>query len=194
MNAKQLQVLNDTFALQDFCKCAYTHSAAFDYTRPMESVTHLKTYICDYFKLTERKLESGARDREYVIARFIVAFLMYFQLQKTFKEIGKCLGGRDHTTALHAVTEMCKTLISNSEDEFTTRTKREFINICTELNQDYSSLVEMAEYYIDQKIKKLLAKREFLKEKYEPIVNTVVNLTPPIDRKSFTTYSNRQFV
>lgn len=47
-------------------------------------------------------IKGKSRGRKVVIARFIVCYVAYEKSQETLKTIGEYLGGRDHTTIIHA--------------------------------------------------------------------------------------------
>ena len=63
-------------------------------------------YIMDatskYYNIAIRDLISKSRKKELVRPRQIVMYLLRKEIEMSFPNIGKELGGRDHTTAIHA--------------------------------------------------------------------------------------------
>jgi len=54
------------------------------------------------FGLIDSDLTGRSHERKRVYARFAFAFLARGRLKLSYPEIGRALGGRDHTTAQHA--------------------------------------------------------------------------------------------
>lgn len=57
--------------------------------------------ICHYFGIKQEELMSKKRSRELVYPRQITMYLMRSQLSLSYPNIGKLLGGKDHTTIIH---------------------------------------------------------------------------------------------
>ncbi len=57
--------------------------------------------VATYFKLETRLLRGKQRDREIVLPRQIAMYLMREETTASLLEIGRELGGRDHSTVLH---------------------------------------------------------------------------------------------
>ena len=55
-----------------------------------------------------------SRDMDVVRARHIAVYLMRKHVGLSFPVIGKILGGRHHTTAMHAYTKTADEILSNS--------------------------------------------------------------------------------
>ncbi|MFA5127078.1 MAG: chromosomal replication initiator protein DnaA [Patescibacteria group bacterium] len=58
--------------------------------------------VADFFGITLEQLLGSSRKKELVLPRQIAMFLMREQLKSSFPNIGQEIGGRDHTTAMHA--------------------------------------------------------------------------------------------
>lgn len=56
---------------------------------------------CKYFDLTRSQMTSDRRTAPVVYARQIAMYLCKFHTTKSYPEIGRRFGGRDHTTVLH---------------------------------------------------------------------------------------------
>jgi chromosomal replication initiator protein len=57
--------------------------------------------VCRYYKVDPRALRGKARDREIVLPRQVAMYLMRQKTQASLVEIGRELGGKDHSTVLH---------------------------------------------------------------------------------------------
>jgi len=58
--------------------------------------------VSEYFDITLDELTGQSRRKELVVPRQITMFLMREELDSSYPTIGKELGDRDHTTAMHA--------------------------------------------------------------------------------------------
>lgn len=56
---------------------------------------------CGYFDLTRSQIISARRTAPVVYARQIAMYLCKYLTTKSYPEIGRRMGGRDHTTVLH---------------------------------------------------------------------------------------------
>jgi chromosomal replication initiator protein len=59
--------------------------------------------VSEFYDVSKEKIINGGRKREYVKPRQIVMFLLRKELKESYPYIGKKLGGKDHTTVIHAV-------------------------------------------------------------------------------------------
>lgn len=62
--------------------------------------------ISEYLKVSIDEIKSNVRKREYVTARKWYAFIQHLFKQQPFKSIGKDLGGKDHSTQIHAMQKL----------------------------------------------------------------------------------------
>jgi chromosomal replication initiator protein len=74
------------------------------YTRPIE----ILKVISKHFNVTESQIIGPKRLRPIVIPRQYAMYLMRVDLEISYKEIGRILGGRDHTTVMYAVEKISK--------------------------------------------------------------------------------------
>ncbi len=58
---------------------------------------------CKYFTVLKRDLLGARRARPIARPRQIVMYFLRTELQLPFEEVGRIIGGRDHTTVMHAV-------------------------------------------------------------------------------------------
>lgn len=63
--------------------------------------------VCNYYNIKPTQLKGSKREASLVRSRHICMFLLK-ELGLTFVEIGNLLGGRDHTTVMHAVEKITK--------------------------------------------------------------------------------------
>lgn len=66
--------------------------------------------ICNFFDIAREDLVGQSRKKGLVVPRQITMYLMREELRSSFPAIGQELGGRDHTTAMHAYTKISSSL------------------------------------------------------------------------------------
>ncbi|MFH1536481.1 MAG: chromosomal replication initiator protein DnaA [Patescibacteria group bacterium] len=71
--------------------------------------------VSDYFDIKIPDLTGNCRKKELVVPRQIVMYLMREEMRSSYPNIGQELGGRDHTTAMHAYTKISKELEENEK-------------------------------------------------------------------------------
>jgi chromosomal replication initiator protein len=72
-------------------------------------------YVCEYYRIKTTQLKGPKRDAALVKARHITMYILYKDLKLTLKDIGGLLGGRDHTTIMHGVEKVEKS-VENKAD------------------------------------------------------------------------------
>ena len=75
--------------------------------RKTSSQTVLKS-VADFYSLSANDLTKRSRKKEFVKPRQIAMFLLREETQLSFPEIGQKLGGRDHSTVIHACDKIRK--------------------------------------------------------------------------------------
>ena len=82
----------------------------------IKSVTprELITVVSTYFDITTDEVVGKSREKRLAFPRQIIMFLMREEMSFSYPSIGNELGGRDHTTAMHAYSKIKKKL---EEDE-----------------------------------------------------------------------------
>ena len=79
---------------------------------PQKQISHkhiIKT-VASFYEIQEGDIMKKNRKQEIVLPRQIVMFLMRNELKKSYPYIGESLGGRDHTTVMHACDKIEKKL------------------------------------------------------------------------------------
>jgi len=71
--------------------------------------------VAEYFDITLEKLTGSSRKKELVVPRQICMFLMRQELNASYPNIGSELGGRDHTTAIHAFNKIVEEMKTNEK-------------------------------------------------------------------------------
>lgn len=82
--------------------------------------------ISEFYSITKEDLVKKGRKKEVAHPRQVMMYLLRQELQTPFSTIGQLLGGRDHTTALHAFEKIEKNKESNSrlKEELSTLKER----------------------------------------------------------------------
>jgi len=62
--------------------------------------------VCRFYRVEPRSLRGRARDREVVVPRQVAMYLMREETEASLLEIGRELGGRDHSTVLHGINKV----------------------------------------------------------------------------------------
>lgn len=74
---------------------------------------HVIQTVSSYYDITINDLLGQCREKRFAFPRQIIMFLLRQELQISFPSIGNELGGRDHTTAMHATDKIRRELESN---------------------------------------------------------------------------------
>lgn len=121
-NVRELEgVLNKIVAYHQFKNTKPTLEGAkallssFGPTHAKKNVTakHLVQTICQYFDVTIPDMTGKCREKRLAFPRQIIMYLMREEMSSSYPTIGNELGGRDHTTAMHAYDKISRELESN---------------------------------------------------------------------------------
>ena len=66
------------------------------------TIKKLLSVVASFYGISLEDLIGISRKKELVVPRQITMFLMREELKSSYPSIGQSLGGRDHTTAMHA--------------------------------------------------------------------------------------------
>jgi len=69
--------------------------------------------VAEFYDLKEKDLISSSRKKEIVKPRQVAMYLLREEIKGSFPFIGRKLGGKDHTTAIHACEKISKDLEKN---------------------------------------------------------------------------------
>ncbi|MBI5465965.1 MAG: chromosomal replication initiator protein DnaA, partial [Candidatus Kerfeldbacteria bacterium] len=73
--------------------------------------------VAQYYDITMEDLVSASRKKHLVTPRQVAMYLMREELKSSFPSIGQELGGRDHTTAMHACLKVAQELETNEKTQ-----------------------------------------------------------------------------
>lgn len=79
-----------------------SQSPSFNSFSPKLNSRHLLSVCAKHFNIKTGDLCGSSRKKELVTARHITAYLLLNELKIPLKEVGDLLGGRDHTSIMHA--------------------------------------------------------------------------------------------
>ncbi|TWU29914.1 Chromosomal replication initiator protein DnaA [Bythopirellula polymerisocia] len=85
--------------------------------RTPPSAKEVVAVVARYFNLTQAALKGPARRKTLVFARAIVVYLLRTLTPISYVDIGRALGNRDHTTIMHAMTSIQKSLARDSQTQ-----------------------------------------------------------------------------
>jgi chromosomal replication initiation ATPase DnaA len=69
--------------------------------------------VCEYYEITKNDVLSSRRTGDLVMPRQIICYLGRHLTGMSFPQMGRRLGGRDHTTALHGANKIQRMLADN---------------------------------------------------------------------------------
>lgn len=78
------------------------------------TTTHIQQAVAEYFGLKVSELKSKRRHRSITLPRQIAMYLCRELTDATLPEVGRCFGGRDHTTVIHSCTKIAT--LESSDD------------------------------------------------------------------------------
>ena len=73
-----------------------------------KNILEIVSEVANYYELTTEKLVSRDRSRNIARPRQIAMYLLREEIDVSLPQIGEVLGGRDHTTVMHAVDKIEK--------------------------------------------------------------------------------------
>jgi len=82
--------------------------------KPELTIEEIKKKTCQYFKVKAEDIDSRNRIQPIAYARQIIFYLASAHTGKSQPQIGKSIGGRNHTTVIHSINQI-KNLIETNE-------------------------------------------------------------------------------
>ena len=79
------------------------------------SIDQIIKYVCKKMKISERQILGKSRTMEIALARQLAMFLSKELTSASLSSIGVHIGGRDHSTVIHACKNIDKKAISDIE-------------------------------------------------------------------------------
>lgn len=86
-----------------------------EHARKTTSLKNLINTVAGYYDLPLDELLSKSRMKRLAVPRQIIMYLMREELRSSYPTIGHELGGRDHTTAIHAYEKISRELQENDK-------------------------------------------------------------------------------
>jgi chromosomal replication initiator protein len=80
------------------------------------TVENIQEMVAEHYAMPLDRILSRSRARDVVVARQLSMFLSKKMTKETYKHIGTCFGGKDHTTVMYAI-KTIKNLL-DTDDEF----------------------------------------------------------------------------
>lgn len=77
------------------------------------TVAEIKHVVATHFDVTPVNLDSRSRKANFVWPRQLAMYLCHVMTVRSLPDIGRRFGGRDHTTALHAIRKIEKMVAEN---------------------------------------------------------------------------------
>jgi chromosomal replication initiator protein len=90
-------------------------SPSFTSSSPKLNSRHLLSVCAKHFNIKTGDLCGSSRKKELVTARHITAYLLLNELKIPLKEVGDLLGGRDHTSIMHARDKVASELATSPQ-------------------------------------------------------------------------------
>lgn len=109
------QLNHATPTLENVKKILFSISSASKQTGAV-SIRQLIELVSDFYDLTIDEIMSKSREKRLAFPRQIIMYLLREELRCSYPTIGAELGGRDHTTAMHAYDKISRVI---EEDEKT---------------------------------------------------------------------------
>ena len=124
-NIRQLEgILNRVAAWSQFSKDKATSNELADFlSHDLEAISEpIKTLnseeiiqiVSEYFSITPDQIKGKKRNKNLLIPRQIVMYLLREETSMSFSAIGKILGNRDHSTVLHGCVKITELLIKDN--------------------------------------------------------------------------------
>jgi chromosomal replication initiator protein DnaA len=89
-------------------------SIASDGRQRRVSVAEVLAAVADYYHIPTDVLQGKQRDKHIVVPRHVAMYLMRLETEASLLEIGQSLGGRDHSTVLHAYDKIAREMNENA--------------------------------------------------------------------------------
>ncbi|MFN2591261.1 MAG: chromosomal replication initiator protein DnaA [Candidatus Dormibacteria bacterium] len=72
------------------------------------SISSIQAVVADYYGITLDEMKGKRRDKHIVFPRQVAMFIIRGETESSLPVIGASFGGRDHTTALHAIEKIAE--------------------------------------------------------------------------------------
>ncbi len=76
---------------------------------------HLLSVVAKTFRVKTSDIQGKARRKDIALARHVAAYLLRKELEMPLERVGQILGGRDHTTIMHAENKISRLFSTNQQ-------------------------------------------------------------------------------
>jgi len=111
--AQNHKLVDIDFVQNHFASQNGSLTSSFSSSSPKLNARHLLSVCAKYFNLKTGDLCGSSRKKELVTARHITAYLLLTEIKLPLKEVGELLGGRDHTSIMHARDKVAADLLTS---------------------------------------------------------------------------------
>ena len=84
-------------------------------TKKFITIEQIQQKVADFYKITKSELLSDRRDKKYSLPRQVAFYLSKHITKKSFPEIGRYFGNKNHATVIFACNKIKKELLDNIE-------------------------------------------------------------------------------
>lgn len=77
--------------------------------------------VAKHYRITQDDLVGSRRNKEFIHPRRLTMYLIRSELKYSYPQVGRAVGGKDHSTVMHALKQFDKELVKDSviQDEIT---------------------------------------------------------------------------
>ncbi|HID88762.1 MAG TPA: chromosomal replication initiator protein DnaA, partial [Anaerolineae bacterium] len=83
--------------------------------RPTVSAEQILEVVAHHYQISQEELTGPSRARRFARPRQIAMYLMREETTASLSQIGRALGGRDHSTVLHACERIARMIEENEQ-------------------------------------------------------------------------------
>lgn len=109
------QLNNATPTLEEVKKLLSSVTTSYSSEKKSFTPKQLVNMVAAFFDVAVAEIVGKCREKRLVVPRQIIMYLMREELKSSYPAIGHELGGRDHTTAIHAYEKIAKEI--NTDDK-----------------------------------------------------------------------------
>lgn len=113
--AQNQKLIDIDFVQNYFGSPSFSSTQNFSSLSPKISSRHLVSVCAKHFNIKTGDLCGNSRKKELVTARHITAYLLLTEIKIPLKEVGDILGGRDHTSIMHARDKVASDLATSPQ-------------------------------------------------------------------------------
>ncbi len=93
------------------------------------TIDEIQKAVCAFYNIKFSDLRSKRRHKVIALPRQVAMYISREYGKFSFPEIGSCFGGKDHSTAIHAVKKIEKNLLDNPELKYALRTIKQNLGV-----------------------------------------------------------------